>query len=143
MLKHILTKLKIWYDGWIWIFIKNYSKDQKKVTELKTTITSSFSLNKEQERAFKIITNHATSNTSQRLQMYLGGMAGTGKTQVLRAVTKFFEDIGQSSQIVLLAPTGSAAALNWWIYLPSYLGIMENRQLSQTTMSKIRQRLKR
>ncbi len=59
--------------------LKNYSKDQKEVTELKTTITSSFSLNKEQERAFKIITNHATSNTSQRLQMYLGGMAGTGK----------------------------------------------------------------
>ncbi len=123
--------------------LKNYSKDQKEVTELKTTITSSFSLNKEQERAFKIITNHATSNTSQRLQMYLGGMAGTGKTQVLRAVTKFFEDIGQSSQIVLLAPTGSAAALIGGSTYHSYLGIMENRQLSQTTMSKIRQKVEK
>ena len=102
--------------------LNTYSKDQQEILDLKISIVNSFSLNKEQERAFKIITNHATSNTTERLQMYLGGMAGTGKSQVLKAVTKFFEDIGQSGQIVLLAPTGSAAALIGGSTYHSYLG---------------------
>ncbi len=80
-----MQNLVQWKD--INYLLKNYSKDQREIAELKTTITTTFSLNKEQERAFKIITNHATSNTSERLQMYLGGMAGTGKSQVLKAVT--------------------------------------------------------
>ncbi len=118
-----MKNLVRWKD--INYLLKTYSKDQREIVQLKTSITTSFSLNKEQERAFKLITNHATSNTSQRLQMYLGGMAGTGKSQVLKAVTKFFEDIGQSGQIVLLAPTGSAAALIGGSTYHSYLGIME------------------
>ncbi len=130
-----------WKD--IHYLFKNYSKDQREIVELKSSITTSFSLNKEQERAFKIITNHATSNTSERLQMYLGGMAGTGKSQVLKAVTKFFEDIGQSGQIVLLAPTGSAAALIGGSTYHSYLGISDNRKLSQSTMSRIRQKVEK
>ncbi len=136
-----MKNLVRWKD--INYLLKTYSKDQREIVQLKTSITTSFSLNKEQERAFKLITNHATSNTSQRLQMYLGGMAGTGKSQVLKAVTKFFEDIGQSGQIVLLAPTGSAAALIGGSTYHSYLGIMENRKLSQTTMSKLRQKVEK
>ncbi len=71
-----MKNLVRWKD--INYLLKTYSKDQREIVQLKTSITTSFSLNKEQERAFKLITNHATSNTSQRLQMYLGGMAGTG-----------------------------------------------------------------
>ncbi len=123
--------------------LKKYSKDEREIVELKSSITSSFSLNKEQERAFKIITNHATSNTTERLQMYLGGMAGTGKSQVLKAVTKFFEDIGQSGQIVLLAPTGSAAAQIGGSTYHSYLGINDKntQQASATTIARLRQKL--
>lgn len=123
---------------------RTYSKDQREIVELKKTITSSFSLNKEQERAFKLITNHATSHTTERLQMYLGGMAGTGKSQVIKAVTKFFEDIGQLGQVVLLAPTGSAAANIGGSTYHSYLAINEhNRQLSQTSLARLRQKIEK
>lgn len=40
----------------------------------------SFMLNKEQACAFSIIANHATLHRSEQLRMYLGGMAGTGKS---------------------------------------------------------------
>ncbi|KLO04884.1 hypothetical protein SCHPADRAFT_840048, partial [Schizopora paradoxa] len=121
---------------------KDYKEDQKQLRELRLNISSSYQLNKEQQRAFNIITNHVTSHTNHRLQMYLGGMAGTGKSQVIRAVTEFFDSIGQSGQIILLAPTGSAAALIGGSTYHSYLGIMDKRQnTSQTTMAKLSQKL--
>ncbi|EEB97111.1 hypothetical protein MPER_03631, partial [Moniliophthora perniciosa FA553] len=38
-----------------------------------------FQLNEEQERAFRIIANHAASKTPEQLKMYIGGMGGTEK----------------------------------------------------------------
>ena len=49
-----------------------------------------FGLNKEQERAFRIIANHASDDSGEQLKMYLGGMGGTGKSQVIKALIKFF-----------------------------------------------------
>jgi len=49
-----------------------------------------FKLNKEQEQAFKIVANHASSKYSEQLKMYIGGMGGTGKSQVLKALSHFF-----------------------------------------------------
>lgn len=43
--------------------------------------------------------------------MHIGGMGGTGKSQVLKALMDFFECKKQSHQFVVVAPTGSAAAL--------------------------------
>lgn len=74
--------------------------------------------------------------------MYLGGMAGTGKSQVIKAVTKYFEDIGQSGKMVLLAPTGSAAALIGGSTYHSYLGFRENnKQCTQTCLAKLSQKV--
>ncbi|KAH7908099.1 hypothetical protein BJ138DRAFT_1013472, partial [Hygrophoropsis aurantiaca] len=70
-----------------------------------------FSLNPEQDRAFRIVANHATMESPDQLKMHLGGMAGTGKSQVIRALTKFFKDRNESHRMISLAPTGSAAAL--------------------------------
>lgn len=50
-----------------------------------------FGLNTEQERAFKIIANHASSPSPEQLKMYLGGMGGTGKSQVIKALIRLFE----------------------------------------------------
>ncbi|KIJ93227.1 hypothetical protein K443DRAFT_47552, partial [Laccaria amethystina LaAM-08-1] len=50
------------------------------------SVVQEFSLNEEQERAFRIIStvaNHATIKKSEQLKMYLGGMGGTGKSQVI------------------------------------------------------------
>jgi hypothetical protein len=43
--------------------------------------------------------------------MYIGGMAGTGKSQMIKALTTFFERQNESHHIVITAPTGTAAAL--------------------------------
>ena len=43
--------------------------------------------------------------------MYLGGMGGTGKSQVIRALISMFDKKQESHQFVILAPTGTAAAL--------------------------------
>ena len=53
---------------------------------------SEYNLNTEQERAFQIITNHFMMEKPEKLRMYLGGMEGTGKSQVIKAVLHFFAE---------------------------------------------------
>jgi hypothetical protein len=43
--------------------------------------------------------------------MYLGGMAGTGKSQVIRALMSFFQAHNETFCFMCMAPTGSAASL--------------------------------
>ena len=43
--------------------------------------------------------------------MYLGGMGGTGKSQILAALSDFFALRKEAHRFVIVAPTGSAAAL--------------------------------
>ncbi|KAK0488095.1 hypothetical protein EDD18DRAFT_1360052 [Armillaria luteobubalina] len=70
-----------------------------------------FSLNKEQAHAFRLVANHSTSPYNDQLKMYIAGMGGTGKSQVLKALIKFFEMQKEEHRIIIVAPTGSAAAL--------------------------------
>jgi Mg-chelatase subunit ChlI len=48
-----------------------------------------FTLNIEQQRAFRIIANHAVTPQCEQLKMNLGGMGGTGKSQVIKALKHF------------------------------------------------------
>jgi hypothetical protein len=84
------------------------SKDWLKSIE---QISCTFGLNMEQNRAFRIVANHACSPDSEQLKMYIGGMAGTGKSQVLKALIEFFSQRKESHRLIVVAPTGSAAAL--------------------------------
>ena len=93
--------------------------DKQMINELVTE----FQLNKEQERAFCIIANHLVLGESEQLKMILAGMAGTGKSQVVKCVVKLFEKKGVSDQILLLAPTGAAAAVIGGSTYHSALGI--------------------
>jgi ATP-dependent DNA helicase PIF1 len=68
-------------------------------------------LNEEQERAFRIVTNHIMSTNTSPLHMYLGGRRGTRKSQVIKAIKELFELRKESHQCVVLALTGTAAAL--------------------------------
>jgi hypothetical protein len=43
--------------------------------------------------------------------MYIGGMGGTGKTQVLKALSHFLELRKETNKFVIVAPTGTAASL--------------------------------
>ena len=55
--------------------------------------------------------NHATMKKSEQLKMYLGGMGRTGKSQVIKALIALFDQRNEAHRIMILAPTGSAAAL--------------------------------
>jgi hypothetical protein len=98
-----------------------------------------FNLNSEQKRAFQIIANHAVSESGDQLKMYLGGMGGTGKSQVLKALSYFFETRNESHRFTIVAPTGSAAALLGGSTYHYLFGINEYTKMS--CMSQIKSRL--
>jgi len=89
------------------------------------TVTK-FRLNVEQERAFRIVANHSSSFACEQLKMYLGGMAGTGKSQVIKALMNFLDNVHESHRFVILAPTGTAAALQNGSTYHYFLGINPN-----------------
>ena len=64
-------------------FRRDFIAEKKEANELINACVTEFTLNEEQERAFRIIANHATTTQTEQLKMHLGGMGGTGKTQVL------------------------------------------------------------
>jgi len=74
-------------------------------------IVSEFQLNQDQKRAFDIVSNHNLAINSEQLKMYIDGMGGTGKTQVLKALVQFFKKRNEAHRLVIVAPTGTAAAL--------------------------------
>lgn len=112
---------------------KHYLEKRFHLSEFKTSVDSTslhFKLNHEQDRAFRIVANHAISPYIDQLRMYIGGMGGTGKTQVLKALVHFFEQQKESHQIMIVAPTGSAAALLGGSTYHSAFGINERAEVS-------------
>lgn len=90
-------------------------------------IISDFCLNPEQERAFRIICMHLRMDTGKldnsTLKMYLGGIGGTGKSEVIKAVITYLESRNEGHRYIVLAPTGSAACLVEGSTYHSALGI--------------------
>ena len=85
-------------------------KDTKPTRHMKD-ISDRFTLNREQRRAFVLAATSVVARISiAPLRMYLGGDGGTGKSRVVQALVKFFEERGESYRFLVLAPTGSAAA---------------------------------
>ncbi|KAJ7152409.1 hypothetical protein C8R46DRAFT_913126, partial [Mycena filopes] len=76
-----------------------------------SSVVMKFGLNREQTRAFRIVVDHASGPQIAPLRMYLGGMGGTGKSQVLHAIIEFFTRRNESYRYMVLGPTGSTAAL--------------------------------
>ena len=96
------------------LLINSYFERKFRVEGLSNAIddiVESYSLNSEQEKAFRIISNHTISTNLEQLCMYLGGMGGTGKSQVIKALSSFFETRHEAHRFVIVAPTGMAAAL--------------------------------
>jgi PIF1-like helicase len=111
------------------------------------TIADEFTLNREQRAAFMIITSHldgdtrcrtgitiVTIMTNQRiLYIYIGdnngqlimcipGCGGTGKSQLIRALGKYFFITKRMQMMRKLAPTGIAAAEIDGMTIHSFLG---------------------
>jgi len=102
------------------------------------TIIADYVLNNEQERAFRIIANHATMKNPTELCMYLGGMGGTGKSQVIKAVMDFFDRHQENHRFLVVAPTGAAAALLNGSTYHSVLGINDGEFISAKSLAQIR-----
>ncbi len=106
-----------------------------------------FHLNDEQVRAFSIVARHLHHHDKEPLRMYLGGMAGTGKSTVLKALMSFLRDRGEEHHFIVLGPTGTSAALVGGSTYHSVLGLGvskdEDSRSSITSLEKIRCRLQR
>ncbi|KAJ7122510.1 hypothetical protein C8R43DRAFT_847118, partial [Mycena crocata] len=74
-------------------------------------ICREFALNTEQERAFRIVAEHASAPQPTKLKMYLGGMGGSGKSRVFHSIIEFFKRRKEEYRYIVLGPTGSTAAL--------------------------------
>ncbi|KAJ3763717.1 hypothetical protein EV360DRAFT_32956, partial [Lentinula raphanica] len=85
--------------------------DYGSIKNLTAQVILDFSLNEEQERAFRIIAHHSIGSSLDPLLLYIGGMGGTGKSQVVKALLQFFQRRNNSYAIVTCAPTGNASAL--------------------------------
>jgi hypothetical protein len=105
-------------------------------------VSKQFNLNQEQDRAFRIIANHASSPDSDQLKMNIAGMAGTGKSQVLKALVQFFKLKKESHRFIIVAPTGSAAALLQGSTYHSVFGInSDGKQISSIQLAQVKERL--
>jgi hypothetical protein len=100
-----------------------------------------FKLNKEQEHAYQIIANHSCSDTPDQLTMNIAGMAGTGKTQVIKALTEFFNQKKESHRLVIVAPTGSVAALLGGSTYHYMFGISQDHASSTIQIAQVKTRL--
>lgn len=76
-----------------------------------TDIVNRYSLNAEQECAFRLIGEHFVTGNSEQLKIYVGGGAGTGKSHVLKAVVELFNRCSAAESILVSAPMGIAAVL--------------------------------
>ncbi|CAF1587766.1 unnamed protein product, partial [Adineta ricciae] len=81
------------------------------------SIIGEFSLNKEQRAALLIITSHLdgdsrcrTDDNNGQLIMCIPGCGGTDKSQLIRALTKYFLVTKRIHMMRKLRPTGIAAA---------------------------------
>ena len=82
---------KVFVDTMTSYLSRKFVPDQPGAVNILNAVIQKFKLNVEQERAFRIVANHATIDNPTQLKMYLGGMGGTGKSQVLKALIEFLK----------------------------------------------------
>ena len=102
---------------------RDFKAQSDNAQKLIEDVIHKFLLNSDQERAFRIVSNHAVTPGAEQLIMYLGGMGGTGKSQVIKGLMHFFKSRNESHRFVVLAPTGTAAALLQGSTYHSFLGV--------------------
>lgn len=126
---------------------KDFKAKSKAAQSLIETTVKNFILNTEQERAFRIIANHAVGPKTEQLTMYLGGMGGTGKSEVIKALIHFFKERNELHHFVVLGPTGTSAALLGGSTYHSFLGVfltkIFDKRNQATSIAQVKARLNR
>ncbi|CAF4508016.1 unnamed protein product, partial [Rotaria magnacalcarata] len=102
----------------------------------KYDIIRKFTLNSQQQFAFMIITGHLdgdnqfhTGTIDNQLLMCVPGCGGTGKSQLIRAITNYFQMTKRGTMLRKVAPTSIAAAEIDGLTIHSFLG--ESRKNSK------------
>ena len=74
-------------------------------------IVHKFTLNKEQERAFRIIAYHSLGRSKVGPQLRIGvfGEGGTGKSCLIAAICAWFAMLNRQNELMVTATTGTAA----------------------------------
>ncbi|KAJ3481995.1 hypothetical protein NLI96_g7290 [Meripilus lineatus] len=107
-------------------------------TELVKKVEHDFSLNEDQLRAFTRTVAHILYPADGPLRLYLGGMAGTGKSQVIKALIALFAARNETHRFMVMAPTGTAASLVDGMTYHSALYFSHNtKTVSRRTLDKI------
>ncbi|EAU82082.1 hypothetical protein CC1G_09684 [Coprinopsis cinerea okayama7 len=106
---------------------KTYVPRNRRWADVMSELELKYTLNVEQRRSFRIIANHACTISPEPLLKFLGGMAGAGKTQVLRALIEFFAEREEPYRLVLLGPTGTSSALIGGTTYHSFLSIFSGK----------------
>lgn len=140
--KHLEDDMDVWlqtYDD-ARIVPGAYLLDDFEITDLTDKehlerTLAEFTLNVEQLRAFSIVAHHSLSLGAEPLRMYIGGMAGTGKTRVIDALRSWFRRRGESHRMVVLAPTGAAASVVSGSTYHSFLGVTTGDRRSYISKS--------
>ncbi|RDB20445.1 hypothetical protein Hypma_012444 [Hypsizygus marmoreus] len=97
-------------------------------------VSKTWTLNDEQDRAFKLITNHSLQqNTDEPLRMYIAGPAGTGKTRIINAVKDFFEKKQQARRFRLASYMGIAARNIAGMTLHAALSLGQNQRSNENS----------
>jgi hypothetical protein len=112
---------------------RNFIPESAEACRIIDHTVEEFNLNVEQERAFRIVANHSTSHKCEQLKMYLGGMGGTGKSQVIKALRSLFEQRGEAHRFLVFGPTGTSAALLGGSTYHSGLGIYVSEYVNEGT----------
>lgn len=94
------------------------------------SVLSEFSLNVEQTRAFRIVTDHALQPLHSVPQLLMGifGEGGTGKSRLIDAIRAWFAIHGRGRELKVTAMTGSAASHIGGSTLHSATGIRVERK---------------
>ncbi|KAF6758493.1 hypothetical protein DFP72DRAFT_759920, partial [Ephemerocybe angulata] len=116
---------------------KDFTPPEEKWSDTMIRVIADFRLNEGQEKAFRIIANHSCCIAPEQLLMHLGGMGGTGKSTVIRALCQFFNDRDEQYRFVLLGPTGTSAALIGGSTYHTFLGVNQGRSASGSASAKV------
>src|SRR5258705_8929614 len=71
----------------------------------------------------------------------VGGMGGTGKSQVIKAIMSFFDKCKENHHFLVVAPTGATTALQNGSTYHSVLGINDGEFISAKSLAQIRAKL--
>ncbi|KAJ3483438.1 hypothetical protein NLI96_g6314 [Meripilus lineatus] len=101
-----------------------------------------YCLNEDQRRAYGLTCRDILYPTVDRLRLILTGMAGTGKSRVIKALIALLAARNESYRFVVMAPTGSAAAL---VNGSTYHSILafghDNKDLTNAVRDRLRKQL--